>query len=251
MKRKNQIKNTKMKWALVVLLGAPFCEGVIIWEETFETDGEGDRYTTTGTFSDGEDDYYVRTNLLGAPAGMPEYTPIEGDWFMALEDVDAPENLAGVAEWEVGGIAIGDYSSLRFQVDMAAGSTNAFDLSGDGFEVQFRVDGGDWATALAAKNNGETFNSMLRIDTDLNGLGDDTILLPEFQRFQSGAVAIQGAELDIRMVGWSNSASEAIAFDNLVVMAVPEPATISTIGGIAALLITFRNLRRRRHESRA
>jgi hypothetical protein len=55
----------------------------------------------------------------------------------------------------------------------------------------------------------------------------------------SGAINVSGTVMDLRIDTFMTSGSEAIAFDNLQVMGVPEPNLVALIFGIASLVLIF------------
>ena len=66
----------------------------IIHYESFETDGDGSRYTVTGGFTDGIGDYFIRTNGIDVnkPSNLPSYTSSDGNFFFAGEDTECNDN---------------------------------------------------------------------------------------------------------------------------------------------------------------
>lgn len=243
----------------LVLLGGPSLEAVIILNEDFESDGEGGRYTTTGSFSDGAGDYFIRTDGLSGPSGVPAFSGFGGAYFWAAEDVDAPENPDGLALIDFSGIALDGFSAIDISLDIGAGSSSAFDSLDDFVLVQFRVDAGSWESALAFQNDGTRFNSALLQDTDFDGIGDGSLLGLELQTFSSGDLPVSGTFLDLRIDTLVNAGGEAVAFDNVQITgvplaAVPEPALGSLLAGaLTGILLLLRRyfLRQPENESRA
>jgi hypothetical protein len=235
------------------VLGAQPARASILLTEDFETDGMGIRYTATGAFSDGGADYFTRTDLDNAPSGMPAYTGFGGSWFWAAEDVDATENPTGLAQLDFSSIDVSAASAIRISIDIGAGSISAFDSADDHVHVQYRIDGGEWATALAFENDGNTFNGALRHDADLDGIGEGRILGLELLGFSSPDVAVSGSLMDLRIDTLMTSGGEAVAFDTIQVVAVPEPAMTALLILLFSLLIPLRRpfLRIGRNENRA
>lgn len=213
---------------------SPAPRAAIIVSDSFETDGHGSRYTATGLFSDGEDDYFVRTDGATGPTGLPTYTNAHGDWFYAIEDSETTENTSSVARLDFTDLSITGVTQLQFAIDLAAGSTSAFDANEDFFRLEFQVDAGSWQPAIAAFNDGTAKNTMLRIDTDFDGIGDGTTLSTTFQSISSAAIPVAGHSLNVRIDLWSVHGDEAIAFDNLRVTSIPEPRLFTLLFGLCA-----------------
>jgi hypothetical protein len=237
----------------LLLAGTTQVRASIILQEDFETDGLGSRYTATSAFSDGADDYFILAGMDDGPSGLPPYSGFGGSYFWAAEDVDGPLNPTGLALLDFSGIELTGVGAIRISLDIAAGSIVTFDRSGDHVHVMFRVDGGPWTTALAFENDGSTFNSSLHQDLDFDGVGEGPILGFAFQTFASAAFPVAGALMDLRIDTDMNSGGEAVAFDNITVTAVPEPAAAGVLILLVALLYPLRRhfLPRWENESRA
>lgn len=239
-----------LAFTILILPGLHSHAGILFFEG-FETDGLGTRYTVTGNFTDGADDYFTRTDGSTEATGIPEYTGFTGSYFWAAEDIDASENPTGQAIIEFSSISLSDFPEIRISLDIAAGSTTAFDSVDDFVLVQFRVDNGAWTTALAFQNDGEVFNSSLLVDTDLDGIGDGTLLGLEMQTISSSAIPVAGSYVDVRIDTLMTSGSEAVAFDNIQVVGVPEPNVVALIFGMASLaLIAWKRLLLIREENK-
>jgi len=205
----------------------------ILFQESFETDGLGDRYTVTGGFSDGSDDYFVRAGSGSDPAGLPAYTGMEGHFYWAAEDTETVDNPNLEKSWiDFTDLEIAPGSSLTFSLDVAAGSTTHFDEAEDYLKLLIRPAGGEFDPILAFENDGTANNSSFHPDTDLDGIGEGEQIELAFTTFESMPVAVLTPSFDLRIETWMTSGSEAVAFDNLTVATVPEPA-------LTALLLTF------------
>jgi hypothetical protein len=238
----------------VFLSGASGLHASILFTEGFETDGEGNRYTATSAFTDGADDYFTRTDGFSEASGIPAYTGFEGDWFWAAEDVDSSDNPTGSGLLDFTGIDISAFEAVTLSLDVGAGSNAIFDNTEDFLLVQYRVDAGPWTTALAFENDGATFNTGLYQDTDFDGTGDGALIGLSLATFTSASLPAAGSLMDVRIDVLMNSGSEAVAFDNLQVTGVPEPATTALVLALAtAALLLFKQpfLPQRKNESRA
>lgn len=212
----------------------------ILFQEGFETDGEAVRYTTTDSFSDGDADYFFRTDGSGA-WNLPDYSGFSGTWFMAAEDIDSSDNPSGTAFLDVTGIDISATSTFSVSLDVAAGYSGKYDAVDDFLEITYRLDDGAWGSVLAFQNDGSTYNSDLFFDDDFDGIGSGSALDRTFSTFTSQTLATAGASfLDLRVNAAFNAGGEAVAYDNLTVTAVPEPRLTLLITAMAAALLPAR-----------
>ena len=212
----------------------------ILFFEGFETDGMDTRYFAPGSFSDGVDDYFIRTDGFTEATGIPAYTGYTGSYFWAAEDIDAAENPTGQAVLDFVNVSLADFPLIQVSLDLAAGSDSAFDSVDDFLLVQYRFDSSDWLTALAFQNSGQVYNGSLYQDTDFDGIGDGTELGLSMQTISSALIPVTGTQMDLRIDTLMTSGSEAIAFDNVQVIGVPEPNAIALVFGVASLLLISR-----------
>ncbi len=225
---------------LLALAARPAQAAVLLFEG-FETDGLGTRYLGTHGFSDGADDYFIRTDGVLGASGIPPYTGFGGQWYWAAEDVDGPLNPSGLALLDFINIDPQGFPAFTVSIAIGAGADNVFDRVDDFVLVQYRFDAGPWATALAFQNDGTQYNTMLRQDTDFDGIGDGAILGLALQSFTSAAIPVTGSLLHIRLNTLVNADREAVAFDNILVVGVPEPAAAALAVALAgALLVAVR-----------
>lgn len=224
----------------VLIFATAALKADILFFEGFETDGLDTRYFATGNFTDGADDYFTRTDGFTEASGIPAYTGFTGSYFWAAEDIDAAENLAGQAVLDFPDVSLAGFPVIQLTLDMAAGSDSAFDSVDDFVIVQYRFDSGAWATALAFQNSGQVFNGALYQDTDFDGIGDGIELGLSMQTISSALIPVSGTLLDLRIDTLMTSGSEAIAFDNVQVIGVPEPNVIALVFGIASLILISR-----------
>lgn len=227
---------------LPILTGiGPALKGDILLFEDFETDGLGLRYEAETAFSDGSNDYFIRTDGFTEASGIPPYTNFGGNYFWAAEDVDSQANPTGTGLLAFSGVDLGGFEAIKISIDIGAGADNVFDLKDDHVHVQFRVDAGPWITALAFQNDGTTFNSSLHQDLDFDGIGEGLMLGLALQTFTSEAFPVSGNLLDLRIETMVNADAEAVAFDNILVTGIPEPGTyVLTVSLITGLLILKR-----------
>jgi hypothetical protein len=193
-----------------------------LWTESFETDGEGVRYTNSNTFRDATGDYYTRTdgvtpsiNVTGGP-----YVTSDGSFYFAGEDLDDTGTNGGdgltTKIFTKTGIDITGYTSLNFK-GLFGGGTGGWDTADGGILVEAQIDGGGYTRTLSFKHNnasGTGFNNPLAQDVDGDGLGEGTTLTAILADF-TGGIAGSGAALDIRITSECTSGSEEFAFDFL------------------------------------
>jgi hypothetical protein len=223
---------------LFLAAGLPL-KGSILFLEDFETDGLGTRYSGTGVFTDGADDYFIRTDGFTEASGIPAFTNFGGSYFWALEDVDSTDNPGGLSMLDFAGIDLASAGLIQFSLDLGAGGGSVFDSVDDFVHLQFRVDTGPWQTALSFQNNGQVFNGPLLQDTDFDGIGDWGQAGLALQTYTSATFNVSGSVLDLRIDALMTSGFEEVAFDNLTVTglaSIPEPGATTLALAVAALL---------------
>ena len=198
-----------------------------VYQESFETDGNGSRYTTSQVeFSDGFGDFFGRTNLNDTAEDAADlivgtfYTiaGTDGDFCFAGMDLDAA-NASGsggsaTQTLDITGININGFSNLSFAILLGEdddGSNQDWD-DADNLIIEAQIDGGGYSTILAVEAVGAS-NSEPAIDTDFDGTGDGTAITSTFQEFS--AALGTGTTLDIRLTFTFNSGDEDIAVDNI------------------------------------
>ena len=168
------------------------------------------------------------------------HTGYTRSYFWAAEDIDAAENTTGQAILDFTSISLADFPAIQISLDIGAGSDSAFDSVDDFLFVQYRIDNGIWNTALAFQNSGQVFNGALYQDTDFDGIGDGVEIGLAMQGISSEVIPVSGSFIDVRIDTLMTSGSEAVAFDNVQVIGVPEPNTVALIFGIASLALIAR-----------
>lgn len=211
-----------MKKLLLLCIAAIFHAAYLpaqttLWTESFETDGNGTRYTTSILeFSDGSGDYFTRTD--GSNIGSSVVvTGADGSFFFAAQDIDG-EGAAATQSLTISGINISGYSNLQFRGSFAEdddGSDQDWDEP-DYLRIFYSIDGGSEQNLLWIENDGSTFNSAPFVDTDFDGTGDGTEITSTFDQL-SAAIAGTGSSLTIRIEFSLDSGDEDIAIDLLQV----------------------------------
>lgn len=126
-----------------------------LWQESFETDGQGTRYTASNIFLDSSNDYFTRTDGSDIWLVTGPYSGMEGSYWWAAEDVDDPDTGDGLDYKSIvfNEIDTTGYSNITFRGLFAAGNENNpgesnYDYA-DGAVVSYSVDGGTtWVQAL-------------------------------------------------------------------------------------------------------
>lgn len=193
----------------------------VIWQESFETDGEGSRYTTSSTFYDGSNDYFKITDGSDISITGSAYTDYDGFYFWAGEDLDDLGDPAndGFATKSIyfDIVNISSYTSLTFSGLFAAGHNGGVGASAyddeDSVVVYYSIDGGNnFLQGLKFASTGDQSNEPLAWDTDFDGIGDSTVLSPALTKF---SFSIPDADSVIIKISVSmNAGSEEFAFDH-------------------------------------
>ncbi len=211
------------KWlgtfSLFFLLGGlPVASFGQIWSESFETDGNGTRYTTTvAEFSDGFEDFFTRTDGSNITGGY-NVSGADGDFFFAAQDIDG-EGASATQSLTFEDIDIDGFSSLTFSLlaaeDDASDGEEDWDL-GDHVRIFYSIDGSTeqdliWFESIP---DGDSFNAVPAQDTDFDGDGDGTEVTDDFQEF-SAAIEGTGSTISIRVEFNLDSGDEDLAIDLL------------------------------------
>lgn len=205
---------------IVTLLAVPQSSRAaseVFWQESFETDGNGTRYTTgTLEFTDGDYDYFLRTDGSDIGSGVSFQGSPDGSYFFAAQDVDGEDGPVPVDitfnPIDITRCTVFTFKGL-FAEDDASDGNSDWDAS-DYVHVDYRIDGGSWTSLFWLENDGSTFNSAPFVDTDFDGTGDGTELTDTFTEF-SVDIAGSGNSLELRITISLNAEDEDIVFDDL------------------------------------
>lgn len=194
----------------------------IIFVENFERNSNGNKYfTSIPEFSDGSDDFFVRTDGSNINSNYQVFNP-EGSFYFAAQDIDA-EGAASQQTLTFYQINIADLTNLNFSVLLAEDDANDGNLDWDYSDFvwfEYQIDGGGYHKLLAIENDGSAFNSAPFIDTDFDGIGDGTEITSTFQSF-SNSIPQNGYKLDLRITFNLDSGDEDIAIDQLMITGDP------------------------------
>ncbi|MGK7391164.1 MAG: lamin tail domain-containing protein [Candidatus Cyclobacteriaceae bacterium M2_1C_046] len=199
----------------------PLSAQEIIWHESFETDGAGNRYVTSSSFYDGSQDYFIRTDGSEISIIGTAYAAYEGQYFWAGEDLDdigdpANDGLSTkIIYFDT--IKTSSYTSLTFSGLFAAGHNGGAGAGiyddEDSVVVYYSIDGGSsFLPGLKFASTGDLSNEPIAWDTNFDGIGDSTVLAPSMTGF---SFSIADADSVIIKISVSmNAGSEEFAFDN-------------------------------------
>ncbi len=207
----------KLYFLLFTILISAVCLGqTTVLEESFETDGNGSRYSTSvPEFTDGTGgDFFTRTD--GTTATVPSYYVVSGQdasYYFAAMDTNGDGGPA-ILTLDFTGIDISAFTNMTFAMLAAE------DDSSDGFEdwdadasvlVEINIDGGGYTKLIQFSSGGAT-NTEPGLDTDFDGIADSTLLTPTFQEFIASIG--NGTSADIRITFTNlESGDEDIAID--------------------------------------
>ncbi|NNF36610.1 MAG: T9SS type A sorting domain-containing protein [Saprospiraceae bacterium] len=175
-------------------------------------------YTTQpAEFSDGNEDFFTRTDGTNINSGQIVYSNIQGSFYFAAMDLDAEGGQEPDTVF-IDPINIMSAGALDFSIFLAEdddGSNQDWDAP-DYLHVEYQIDGGGFQPLLWVENDGSAFNSAPFIDTDFDGDGDGDEITDVFSEF-TASIPGSGANLDIRIIISLDSGDEDIAFDNILV----------------------------------
>ena len=188
-----------------------------IFTESFETDGNGTRYTTsTPEFTDNVGDFFTRTDGSNV-ASFYQLSGQDGSFYFAGMDLNG-EGGGSSETLTITGINITNFENLSLSLLVAEdddGTNQDWDADSQ-LLIEVAIDGGAFQSLLDFQASGGT-NTEPALDTDADGLGDGTPLSATFADFSS-AIAGTGSSLDVR-ISFNNleSGDEDAAIDNIMI----------------------------------
>jgi len=200
-----------------------------VWSESFETDGQGSRYTSSPEFNASNNQHWGRTDGTDISNVSGPYTNVDGGFFWAAEDTDNT-GAGGDGQKEqvltVTGINVSGYSNLAFSGLFGAGNESGpgadsgYDAA-DYIVIAYQIDGGGYIDGICfgyEEDPGHPFNEPIGLDADCDGLSDGvagrlSTVLTEY----GFPIAQSGALLDIQIKVYADSQKEELAFDQLVI----------------------------------
>ncbi|MCB9448743.1 MAG: HYR domain-containing protein [Flavobacteriales bacterium] len=204
---------------------------VLIYQESFETDGNGSRYAAN-EFASGSTSshYFTRYKDGDSQPILPEPIGEDGTYYFVGEGVDDTGNPDG----PFGTVTLNSVNVSGYQVSvkilLATGRTDGGRFEPDDeLLVEYNMDGGGWNTLAAFY--GVNPQSDLTEDTNLDGIADGTALDSVFKEF-SYAVPATGSSIQVRVIMGQDGTTEEVAFDNIriygtVTCTAPNVPTVS------------------------
>ncbi len=206
----------------------------VVWQESFETDGEGVRYTSSEDCNDGVSDFFTRTDGTDISENY-EVTGADGDYYFTAQDTNGDPCTMSIETLAFEPVDISGFSGLTFKGLFAEdddGDNQDWDDASQ-VSVEYQIDGGGWDKILqfAEIDDGDAYNQEPGLDTDFDGVGDSTPLTSTFAEF-SASIPETGSTLEIRVtIEYLDDGDEDVAFDNFRVLSESTPAPGVTIAG--------------------
>ncbi|WP_299834387.1 choice-of-anchor J domain-containing protein [uncultured Tenacibaculum sp.] len=214
----------KKNYFLITLLLSVFLTVSSFGQTTtidFETENSG--YTTSGTEGASFIDVF---NRISSTVGT------NTSFIWAIEDTNITNPSI-----TLDAINVSSATGFTFSVDMIAHHFNDWDNS-DELLITYSVDGGPSQNLMWVQNTGETFNDPAAIDTDFDGNGECSNVLPaittgtgtdgcnvssnDFQTFTTNTIPLSGATnlvITLQFNGFT-STDEGMYLDNITVTQV-------------------------------
>jgi gliding motility-associated-like protein len=208
MKRKSFIAGISI--VILLMIGNLAFSQALIYSESFETDGQGTRYTANPYPGTGSIDAYFKRGT-NATISMPNLINTDGIYFYGAEDTEGSA-LPGECNLTTSIIQVNGYHNLEVQLRVAAPRNNKFDTLNDYLKIEYNIDSLGWVLIGAFRNDGSPANSSLNLDTDLDGIGEGIALTDSFQQFTFN-IPQTGKELQIRILVYMDDVDEEVAFD--------------------------------------
>ena len=245
---------TLISCAFLLGLSANAAE-VLVFQESFETDGLGSRYTVENGSDDGSSDYFARRQDGSAGTETSGGT-LDGDWFWTGQDIDADGDGTGVPPLfsDEGRITFSSFTITgvgRLVLTMAGAQGVDQTEFDNGAFIEVKIDDGEFENIGGYR--GTFTNSPARyFQGDENTLPDHNVEARLTNTFKDLSWEIPGAgdTMQIRIKMNLNGGSEEIAIDNLRVigddavggftLSIDNPEVSETAGaGAATITVTL------------
>ena len=210
----------KKQILLFFLFGSQiFNAQTLLLQESFETDGEGTRYTSN-SFQTGCSDFFERIQDSDIPGNNCVSNTIDGEdgtFFWGGEDTD--QASGGEAILTLNSLAVTGFD-LDLDISMAFGRPNDGRCEfTDYFILEYNMDGGGWTPfgALYGNSNVAPFNGNLQVDTNLDGTanaGAQEVNSTTFQNFNF-SIPVTGNSVQVRFRILMDQGTEEVLFDNI------------------------------------
>ncbi|NRB54162.1 MAG: HYR domain-containing protein, partial [Saprospiraceae bacterium] len=215
----NHIKLLFLLFTLTIFQSS-FAQATLL-QESFESNGEGSRYTSNAGDS-GINDFWGRTNLNPAPyhSDVIGSGTRDGSWYWAGEATSDPAfNFADGGQLTFNSVSVSGYSAL--EVTLAVGISKAGQDHWEKerlFVLEYKMDSGPWTVfgLMRGDNPGNSVPGRLKIDTD-NDAGTfgpfGTEITGTFTDY-TFPIGVTGTNMQLRIY-CNTSGSEEIGFDNV------------------------------------
>jgi hypothetical protein len=221
MNRENR-PNQRNRWKFLILCGL-ISQGLVhgqtvLLQESFETDGEGSRYTTLNGSDDAGSDYFARREVGSANTYGLNGGDLDGTWFWGIQDIDgegvALEDLASdEGRVTFNPVNVTGYANLTLTVAVAQAANEVeFD---NALMFEYRVDGGEWITVGGFR--GIHTNSAARYfegDATTYPEADAERLNRRFRDF-TWNIFTDGTSVEVRFYANANGGNEGYYLDNI------------------------------------
>ena len=192
-------------------------------------------YTTSvPEFSDGEEDYFTRTdfsNIFSAPSGV-NIDGVQGTFFFGAQDINGEGanelQFINFDDIDITGLSQITFTALFAEDDDGTDQDwDDFDSSSFDFvNVEYSFDnGGTWTPFFAINADPDTTtltgsNGLPRVDTNLDGFGDGAEITDTLTEYSSSFMTMGATAVDIRIAISFDSGDEDIAIDNVSISGI-------------------------------
>ncbi|MFK7772718.1 MAG: T9SS type A sorting domain-containing protein [Saprospiraceae bacterium] len=183
--------------------------------ESFETNGEGTRYSTN-TFFVSCNDLFERSTNGGVYCMTNEPTNINGTFYWSGEDCDVASGGTGILT--LNPITVTGYNlEMKVLLGVERPNDGRFEFI-DELLFEYNMDGNGWNTFAAFYgNNNVTANGNLQEDSDLDGTADPggaEISTTDFTDW-TFSIPVTGNSLQVRFIMGQDQGTEGVMLDNI------------------------------------
>ena len=199
-----------------------------IFKESFETDGQGSRYTASPPFNDKAADFWDRGQNGDFVGASHDYLNPDGAYFWAARDTNAPDGNGNTVQTiDIDNVDISNVENLQFSGRFAASDRFGGAPPDDRILVQYRIDGGTFQDGL--RFSPARINGPLAVDAKFDGLGEGTVLTHDFGRTANPFTfeIPPGNTLDLRIEVKADGPAEEVAFDSIRVLGDKMPTNVA------------------------
>jgi len=183
-------------------------------------------------------DFFIRSYDNDLLAVHEVFINEQGTYYLVGRDIDEVTGSAQYIPVQIvlNDINVSSYSNLQVKLSVAAPSGLRYEsyltFNEDYIMGQYSYDGTNWTKFAQFTGQHVTNSDYMSEDTDLNGVGDGTVLSDTFQEFTYN-IPDGGTTLKVRFLIYGNSGTEVMAVDNIKVS-----GTLTGPPGVPQNLIT-------------